>query len=107
MYIGSDELQVNAAWVLRYTLIKPWIYQLLSAADTAMYQAKRQGGDRFMIYESHMSEEVSRIMALESDIEKVFQMGNLNSTYNLCDSHTREMVSAEALLRWRHPERAK
>lgn len=105
--LGTHEFEVSASiGIALYPDQSLDLDKLLSAADTAMYQAKRQGQDQFVIFESTMSDEVSRLLVLESDIRKGICEGQFTFYLQpLLDSHTREMVSAEALLRWQHPEK--
>lgn len=80
--------------------------KLLGAADTAMYQAKRDGHDRFLIFEPKMSEEANRIVKLETDIRKAMAEDQFEFFLQpLLDGKTRELLGAEALIRWMHPER--
>lgn len=105
--IGEHQLEVSASiGITLYSGENRDIDKLLSAADTAMYQAKGQGRDRFLVFNSAMSEEASRLVTLESDIRKA--IGEQQFVFflqPLLDGRTRKMVSAEALLRWIHPER--
>lgn len=107
VYLGSNEFEVSASiGIALYPDQSMDLDKLLSAADTAMYQAKRQGHDRFVIFESSMSEEASRTLELESDIRRGINEGQFEFYLQpLLDSQSREMVSAEALLRWKHPEK--
>ena len=107
VHIGEHQLEVSASiGITLYSEKDQDIDRLLSAADTAMYQAKGQGRDRFLVFNSAMSEEASRLVTLESDIRKA--IGEQQFVFflqPLLDGRTRKMVSAEALLRWIHPER--
>lgn len=107
VYLGENEFEVSASiGIALYPDQSMDLDKLLSAADTAMYKAKRQGSDRFVIFESKMSEEASQMLALESDIRRGISEGQFEFYLQpLLDSQSREMISAEALLRWRHPEK--
>ncbi len=105
--IGEHELEVSASiGIALYPDGETGLDRLLSAGDTAMYQAKAQGRDRYLIFNSTMSDEASRLLKLESDIRKA--IGDHQFIFYLqplLDSVSREMVGAEALIRWEHPER--
>lgn len=105
--IGEHELEVSASiGIAIYSQSAHDLDKLLSAADTAMYQAKAQGRDRYLIFNSSMSEEASRLVKLESDIRKAIGEHQFEFYLQpLMDSSSREMVGAEALLRWQHPEK--
>lgn len=105
--IGEHELEVSASIGLTlYPQANQDLDKLLSAADTAMYQAKAQGRDRYLIFDPTMSEEANRLVKLESDIRKAISEQQFTFYLQpLLNSSTRKMIGAEALLRWHHPER--
>ncbi len=105
--IGEHELEVSASiGIVLYRQADEDLDKLLSAADTAMYQAKAQGRDRYLIFNTTMSDEASRLITLESDIRKAIGEQQFNFYLQpLLDSETRTMIGAEALLRWQHPEK--
>lgn len=104
--IGEHELEVSASiGIALYPDGASTLDKLLSAGDTAMYQAKAQGRDRYLVFNSQMSDEANRLLKLESDIRKA--IGDQQFVFYLqplLDSVSREMVAAEALIRWEHPE---
>ena len=77
---------------------------LVKNADTAMYLAKARGRNRIEFYTPELSLQASERMALESDLRRAAERGELQLHYQpkLC-LQTRQLVGAEALLRWRHP----
>ena len=80
--------------------------ELLLQADVAMYAAKRSGGNRFEVYTSelHRGQHSSRQMAAELrlaiDGSALFVL--YQPVFDLGDG---SILGAEALVRWRHPER--
>ena len=46
---------------------------LLRDADIAMYQAKREGKDRFVLFEADMQDAVRDRMSLEIDLQEAFE----------------------------------
>jgi diguanylate cyclase (GGDEF)-like protein/PAS domain S-box-containing protein len=79
---------------------------LLRHADTAMYQAKSAGRNGFKRYVATMTLEASERVTLEAALRRALERGELELHYQpvvrLSDS---QVLGAEALLRWRHPER--
>jgi len=79
---------------------------LLRNADLAMYQAKADGKGRAVLYEPGMHTEAVRRLELERDLRSALDRGELAVAYQpIVDLASGEVVSVEALLRWRHPER--
>jgi diguanylate cyclase (GGDEF)-like protein/PAS domain S-box-containing protein len=80
--------------------------QLLIDADLAMYEAKRQGRRGFQFYESSMQDGVKERMATRSDLEGGLGRGEFLLHYQpIVEIDTGAVVGAEALIRWRHPQR--
>ncbi|MFB9990559.1 putative bifunctional diguanylate cyclase/phosphodiesterase [Deinococcus oregonensis] len=76
---------------------------LIQQADTAMYQAKRQGGG-YALYRTGASEPLTA-MTLESGLHRALERQEFRLEYQpQLDTRTGELVGAEALLRWQHPE---
>jgi diguanylate cyclase (GGDEF)-like protein len=79
---------------------------LLRRAETAMRCAKdvTRGGFRF--YAAEMSSLVDNRLALETDLRRAMELGQLELHYQpKVDINTNRVRSAEALIRWRHPTR--
>ncbi len=80
--------------------------QLLRNADMALYRAKEEGRGTYQLYDNQMQEEVQARRVLESDLRRALERKELRIVYQpQFDCRTGELVGAEALLRWRHPER--
>ena len=80
--------------------------QLLQNADIAMYRAKAKGKSNYQFYDKQMSVIASERMALESELRKAIAEQQFELHYQpQIDLKTGKIVSAEALVRWRHPER--
>ncbi|MGH9281372.1 MAG: putative bifunctional diguanylate cyclase/phosphodiesterase [Acidimicrobiales bacterium] len=79
--------------------------ELLRNADVAMYVAKAAGGGA-VVFEEWMHERLTSRLTLESDLRHALQRDELEVHYlPVVDLHTQHVVGAEALVRWRHPER--
>ncbi len=79
---------------------------VLRDADIAMYEAKRAGRARYVMFEPSMRQQVSASVALENDLRQALEQNELFVVYQpLVDLQTGAFVGMEALLRWRHPQR--
>ncbi|HEX7187645.1 MAG TPA: EAL domain-containing protein, partial [Actinomycetes bacterium] len=79
---------------------------LLRKADMAMYQAKAQGKDRFVMYEATMQDRVRRRMELELDLHRALERGEFVLWYQpVVALGSEEVTGVEALVRWLDPLR--
>jgi diguanylate cyclase (GGDEF)-like protein len=79
---------------------------LLRQADVAMYRAKAGGKGRAVLYEASMQVEVRERMELEADLRNALARGELELFYQpIVELASGALHGAEALLRWRHPQR--
>lgn len=105
--LESQEISVNASiGIAVYPYSSDNINTLLRFADTAMYEAKRAGRNRFTIFEPKMAENADRALQLENDIRQaLYDCQFCFYLQPLIDSETLDLVGAEALIRWQHPTR--
>jgi len=79
---------------------------LLRKADTAMYRAKEAGRARFVIYDDQMSASEHERLVLEVGLRSRQLEQQLELHFQpIVRSGSGEIAGAEALVRWRHPER--
>ena len=79
---------------------------VLRDCDTAMYEAKRAGRGRWMVFDASMHERVRTALELERDLRRALQADELYVVYQpVVELATRRLAGVEALVRWRHPER--
>ena len=77
---------------------------LLKHAELAMTQAKRTGGSRALCYDPNMQQGEEERHALEQDLRKAIERGDLLLEYQpQLNLNTQQVSAVEALLRWRHP----
>jgi diguanylate cyclase (GGDEF)-like protein/PAS domain S-box-containing protein len=79
---------------------------VLRDADIAMYEAKRTGRGRYVLFEPAMHKRVRDDVALENDLRQALGEGQMFVVYQpLMDLVSRQMTGMEALVRWKHPQR--
>ncbi|QHF45167.1 diguanylate cyclase [Pseudomonas sp. S35] len=82
------------------------ITELLRYADIALYEAKSAGRNTWRFYSGEMNARIIERRRLESDLRYGIKHGELRlhfqPRYRIADG---QMVGAEALVRWQHPER--
>ena len=79
---------------------------LLNHADVAMYCAKQRGRSNVQCYAPGMSAMGQEKFKVERELERALQLGQLELHYQpKVDVLTGAVGSAEALVRWRHPDR--
>ena len=80
------------------------IQQLISAADTAMYRAKKDGKNQYRFFDNEIATAADHLLEMQHDLKNALANDELKLHYQIkIDSITREPVGAEALLRWDHP----
>jgi diguanylate cyclase (GGDEF)-like protein len=78
---------------------------LLKNAESAMFAVKKQGRNQFQVYQTELNHSSSQRLRLENDLRHAIARKQLFLAYQpIIDMKTRRIVSAEALIRWRHPE---
>ncbi|WP_347329496.1 putative bifunctional diguanylate cyclase/phosphodiesterase [Marinimicrobium locisalis] len=81
-------------------------HELLRYADTAMYQVKEKGRDAIEFFNEEMADKVSRQLLMEGDLHRALEENQFTLHYQpKVDVGTGQVVGAEALLRWHHPDK--
>ncbi|MDZ7782767.1 MAG: EAL domain-containing protein [Halioglobus sp.] len=79
---------------------------LVRNADTAMYVAKAEGRACFRFYNEEMNARAVEQLKMEEELRDAMRNHELELRYQpQIDSNTGEVVSMEALVRWKHPTR--
>ncbi|MDP9084355.1 MAG: EAL domain-containing protein [Pseudomonadota bacterium] len=79
---------------------------LLAHADAAMYCAKERGRNNHQCFAPGMKPVALQRMSLESELHQALKLKQFELFYQpKVDTATGDIHSAEALIRWRHPER--
>ncbi|MEX2198523.1 MAG: EAL domain-containing protein [Burkholderiales bacterium] len=80
--------------------------ELLRNADTAMYRAKEQGGASVEFFTAEMNREAVQRLQIEAGLRHALEHGELLLEYQpIIELASGRIASAEALVRWRHPQR--
>lgn len=80
--------------------------ELMRSADTALYAAKRSGRNTYRFHDAKMAEAVRARVAIEQGLRRALSEGGFEVWYQpKLDLRTGTVVGAEALLRWRDPQR--
>ena len=78
---------------------------LLKNADTALYEAKKQGKARYQFYSEELNESLLKNLLLEADLHKALENNEFQLYYQAkVEAETGWIIGAEVLLRWIHPE---
>ena len=79
--------------------------ELLRRADIAMYQAKKDGGDRIAAYNADIDLRLRQRVQLAAALLEALKTGQISVAYQIiADAHTQEICGVEALARWRLPD---
>ena len=103
---GSEVISTPSIGVVAY----PSVHQssaddLIRHADTAMYRAKTAGRNEIRFFSLEMQQQVDEQAQLEKDLHDAFEKGEFSLNYQPLFNGKHEILSAECLLRWQHPDR--
>ncbi|GEM46761.1 bifunctional diguanylate cyclase/phosphodiesterase [Deinococcus cellulosilyticus] len=80
--------------------------KLMVSADQAMYSAKSEGKNRFRFFKRSMQDTAFEKRRIHNDLGFAIRRNELEMYYQpIVDLVTGQVVKAEALLRWKHPEK--
>ncbi|MGM9488606.1 sensor domain-containing protein [Ideonella sp. YS5] len=82
------------------------VESVLRDADTAMYEAKRRGRGRYVVFDPEMHRRIRDAMDLEADLRQALARDEIYVVYQpIVALAQRRPVGLEALARWHHPTR--
>ncbi|MBL8421775.1 MAG: diguanylate cyclase, partial [Dechloromonas sp.] len=105
--IGGEEVFVTPSiGAAIYPLDAGDAENLLRLADVAMYEAKEGGRNAFRCFAPEMSQRSQNHIALEKDLRRALERGELLLHYQpKTDLYSGQVTGVEALVRWQHPVR--
>jgi diguanylate cyclase (GGDEF)-like protein len=103
---GVDVYVSPSIGIAFYPSDAPSAQALVAYADAAMYAAKQMGRNTFRCFVPGMDATTRDRVTLETDLRHAIAREQLELHYQpKVDTVTGQIHSAEALIRWRHPER--
>lgn len=78
---------------------------LFKQADTAMYEAKNSGRNAWRFFDPEMRVLLEARTAMETDLQQALSQQQLRLYYQTQVDSQRQILGAEALLRWQHPDK--
>ncbi|MEO5345440.1 MAG: EAL domain-containing protein [Magnetococcus sp. YQC-9] len=105
--MGGTELRISAAMGIT---LSPQdghdAQQMLKNAATALAHARRKGRNNYQFFSTEMTETARRRFAMENSLRHAVDRHELVLYYQpQVDLKSGQVVGAEALVRWQHPER--
>ncbi|HEX2783765.1 MAG TPA: EAL domain-containing protein [Ilumatobacteraceae bacterium] len=104
--IGDQQLSLNASLGIALADHHATPESLLRDSDAAMLRAKERGRARIELFDEALRFKAERRFATAAALREALALGQFTVHYQpVVDLSTGAMVSAEALVRWQHPER--
>jgi two-component system CheB/CheR fusion protein len=105
LVVAERTLQTAASiGVTVYPMDGDSVETLLKNADSAMYEAKKNGRNNYCFFTHKMQDEANRRHWIDSELALALRQGHMELHYQpIVRIDTHAIVGAEALLRWNHP----
>ncbi len=102
---GQETFITPSIGVTIYPLDSNNAENLLKNADTAMYRAKQEGGNGYRFFTPEMNTRTAGRLEMESGLRRALEREEFVVYYQpKVDLASGAIISAEALLRWNHPD---
>jgi diguanylate cyclase (GGDEF)-like protein/PAS domain S-box-containing protein len=104
--LSRERVELSAS--IGIVMSRPSVHEyeeLLKAADTALFEAKRQGKNRYCIYDFALAMEFNERLRIERNLKQAIRNDELAIEFQpLIDLQTAQVYGMEALCRWYHDE---
>lgn len=102
---GSELTISSSIGIAMYPIDGEDLSSLLKSADSAMYEAKDSGRDRFQFFTKALSKTANRRLEIDNALRGAINRDELELYYQpQLDINSGKLVGCEALLRWKHPK---
>jgi diguanylate cyclase (GGDEF)-like protein len=101
---GRGQLAVTASIGIAFGLRED-ADELLRDADTALYEAKATGKNRYVAFQSAMQTHVQDRLTVQMDLGQALEHGELFLRYQPVLDSARRVTAVRAQVCWRHPSR--
>lgn len=107
MIIDDHQINISASiGAVMYPEYGVTVQDLLTSADLALYQAKSEGRNCYRFFTRELLDVFQAKHAFQLEFVRAYEQHEFEMFYQpQVKLATNEIVGAEALLRWRHPER--
>jgi diguanylate cyclase (GGDEF)-like protein/PAS domain S-box-containing protein len=106
MLLSSGKIRLTASIGIAIASSGASAHSLLRDADAATYRAKERGGARFELFDTATRARILERQQRETELRRAIEEEQLRLHYQpIVSASSGEIVAAEALVRWQHPER--
>jgi len=103
--ISGHEVQVSASIGVAVQNRSFSDVELLRQSDLALYAAKREGRNRYRIFDAALDKATKYRLAIESGLERALRSAQFRMVYQpIVTAKDAEILGYEALVRWESPE---
>ncbi|QEL22665.1 EAL domain-containing protein [Bosea sp. F3-2] len=105
-FIGGRHITATASMGIAPAGCAPSIEEALKCVDIALYRAKLDGRNRFVVYTVAIRDEHEDSLALETELREGLRRGEFELHFQpIYNPRSGSAMLVEALLRWKHPYR--
>ena len=103
---ASLDVGASVGWTIAHEPIE--VDRLINRADIALYEVKRSGRGRSMVFDPRIEARMREEKAFRTDLSSALENGEFSLAFQPCLTRIgreRRIDSFEALIRWHHPVR--
>jgi diguanylate cyclase (GGDEF)-like protein len=103
--VSGHEVQISASIGVAFQGVGASHVTLMRHADLALYAAKREGRNRYRVYDAVIDKAAKHRMSIESGLERALNTSQFHMAYQpIVKAATGAILGFEALIRWSSPE---